>query len=348
MTVKRLVIGILAHVDSGKTTLAEEILFETGSIKKIGRVDHGDSYLDTYSLEKNRGITIFSKQAEVVLGKWGITLLDTPGHIDFSAEMERTLQVLDYAILVISAADGVQGHTKTLWDLLKRYKVPVYIFINKMDQSGRDKNLLLRTIQKQLDNNCIDFGQEDIQNFYEEISLCSEELLEKYDKSNYISDDDIKRAVKEREVFPCIFGSALKQKGVAELLQVIEKYSVEKEYESNFSARVFKISRDENNTRLVHMKITGGELKVKDIIQKVGKNDCCNEKINQIRVYSGSQYENRNTVYAGCICAVIGLNSAKIGDSIGEETENITAMLNPTLTYKVNTKENCEIGRAHV
>lgn len=339
MTVNKLVIGILAHVDSGKTTLAEDILYETGSIKKLGRVDHKDSYLDNYSLERDRGITIFSKQAVFSMGEWDITLLDTPGHVDFCAEMERTLQVLDYAILVISGSDGVQGHTKTLWELLKRYKIPVYIFVNKMDQPNTEKKILIQEMQRELHANCIDFSELHSQRFYEDISLCNEELLEKYDMNNEVEDKDIKHAIKNRELFPCIFGSALKQEGVKELLSVIENYSMRKEYRKEFAARVFKITRDENNTRLVHLKLTGGTLKVKDVIQKIGKNDGYSEKINQIRIYSDSQYANFDEVQAGCICAVTGLNQVQIGDGIGEEEAECLNVINPALTYTVNSEE---------
>lgn len=343
MTVKKLVVGIIAHVDSGKTTLAEDILYEAGCIKEIGRVDHKNSYMDNYCLEKERGITIFSKQAVLSYDELQITLLDTPGHVDFCAEMERTLQVLDYAIFVISATDGVQGHTKTIWELLKRYSIPTFIFVNKMDQPEADKNEILKEIQRVLHGNCIDFTELDTTQFYENVLLCSEELLEKYDENSKITDEDIQRAILRRELFPCIFGSALKQEGVKELLNVIKKYSISKQYKETFSARVYKIGRDENNVRLTFLKLLGGSLRVKDFVEKIGKNDGYREKINQIRVYSGSQYKSVNEVFAGDICAVIGLNSARIGDLVGEEENNTERIeTQPILTYAVKSESTCD------
>lgn len=343
MAAKKLVVGIIAHVDSGKTTLAEDILYETGCIKEIGRVDHKNSYMDNYSLEKERGITIFSKQAVLTYGELQITLLDTPGHIDFCAEMERTLQVLDYAIFVVSATDGIQGHTKTIWELLKRYSIPTFIFVNKMDQPEADRNEILKEMQQVLHGNCIDFTEVDTVQFYENVLLCSEELLEKYDENCKIADEDIQRAILRRELFPCIFGSALKQEGVKELLDAIKKYSINKQYKEAFSARIYKIGRDENNVRLVFLKLLGGSLKVKDFVEKIGKNDGYREKINQIRVYSGSQYKSVNEVAAGDICAVVGLNSARIGDLVGEEEYNTEGVeTQPILTYAVKNKGACD------
>ena len=274
---EKLVVGILAHVDAGKTTLSEGILYLTGKIRKLGRVDHKDAYLDTYNLERERGITIFSKQAEFELGNRGITLLDTPGHVDFSAEMERTLQVLDYAILVINGADGVQGHTMTLWRLLARYQIPTFLFINKMDQEGTDKEKLLAELKKRLNDNCVDFTWEKASDetlaegeikelhaqFMEEVSVCDEELLEKYLETEEISTEDIQKVIKDRKLFPCFFGSALKMTGVEEFLHGLEKYCLTPEYPSEFGAKVFKIVRDDQGNRLSYMKITGGTLKVK-------------------------------------------------------------------------------------
>ena len=260
---EKLVIGILAHVDAGKTTLSEGILYLTGKIRKLGRVDHKDAYLDTYNLERERGITIFSKQAEFELGNRGITLLDTPGHVDFSAEMERTLQVLDYAILVINGADGVQGHTMTLWRLLARYQIPTFLFINKMDQDGTDKEKLLAELKKRLSDNCVDFTWEKSalqSQFLEDVSVCDEELLEKYLETEEISTSDIRKVIKERKLFPCFFGSALKMTGVEEFLHGLEKYCETPAYPSEFGAKVFKIARDDQGNRLSYMKITGGTL----------------------------------------------------------------------------------------
>lgn len=342
MKSNKLVIGVLAHVDSGKTTLAESILFQTGSIRKYGRVDHQDSFFDNNNLERDRGITIFSKQAKFVLGKYDVTLLDTPGHVDFSAEMERTLQVLDYAILIVSATDGVQAHTKTLWSLLKRYKIPVYIFVNKMDQNGNDKQNIMRNIQKELSSGCIDFIENEKEYFYDQLAMCSEALMNEYLEKDVIEKSSIQNAIENREVFPCIFGSALKQEGTKELLEVIEMYSKEKEYRDVFSARVFKVTRDEQNIKLIHLKITGGSLKVKENVVKSGKNDCENEKVNQIRIYSGSQYVTKNEAFAGEICAVTGINTVRIGDGLGEKGEKQIPTIEPALTYSVTSNNGCD------
>lgn len=268
MRTDKLVLGILAHVDAGKTTLAESILYKSGAIRKLGRVDHRDAFLDTYELERERGITIFSKQARFTLGNKEVCLLDTPGHVDFSAEMERVLNVLDYAVLLISGADGVQGHTLTLWRLLKRYNIPVFLFINKMDQQGTDKEKLLEQIQDSLDFRCIEFKNINKwdRGFLEAAAMCDEQLMEVYLENSVIEKAAIIGAIAERRIFPCYFGSALKQEGVDELLKGIEELTLCQEYGDEFAARVYKISYDEQNSRLTHMKITGGSLKVKSLV----------------------------------------------------------------------------------
>ncbi len=258
MNRKKLVLGILAHVDAGKTTLAESMLYLSGSIRKAGRVDHGDAYLDTDSQERERGITIFSKQAEFSWEEMDVTLLDTPGHVDFGAEMERTLQVLDYAILVISGADGVQGHVMTLWKLLNRYQIPVFLFVNKMDQPGTDKESLLQELQERLSGQCIDFSKEQNESFLENIAICDEKLLEHYLEKGNIDTEKITELIAERKVYPCFFGSALKIEGVKELLSGVQKYSLKKQYPDTFSARVFKIARDVQGNGLNYLLITGG------------------------------------------------------------------------------------------
>lgn len=328
---KRLVIGILAHVDAGKTTLSEGLLYESGSIRSMGRVDNKDAFLDTHELERDRGITIFSKQAVFAFEDMEVTLLDTPGHVDFSAEMERTLQVLDYAVLVISGADGVQGHTQTLWRLLKKYQIPVFLFINKMDQDGTDKELLLEELKKYLDEGCVDFSMQDGGNFYENIAVSDEKLLDEYLESGKIYTGGVREMISERKVFPCFFGSALKSEGVHEFLKGIETYTREIEYPAEFGAKVFKISRDSQGNRLTHLKITGGVLKVKAVL-KSGDEE---EKVNQIRIYSGEKYQTADEAQAGTVCAVTGLTKTKPGHGFGMEEGGFEPALEPVLTYKV-------------
>ena len=347
MKTDQLAVGILAHVDSGKTTLAESILYISGAIRKLGRVDHKDAFLDTYALEKNRGITIFSKQARFQLGDKVITLLDTPGHVDFSAEMERTLQVLDYAILVINGADGVQGHTATLWKLLKRYQVPVFIFVNKMDQPGTDQEKILEELQKKLDSNCIDFDSHNIETLYDSIAMCSENLMEEYLDTGKISSQAIDQAILNRQMFPCLFGSALKMDGVKELLEFINEHMICREYPEEFGARVFKIVRDEQDNRLTYMKITGGTLKVKAILtdyqEGMDTSECWQEKADQIRLYSGGTYNTVNEVMAGTVCAVTGLSKTFCGEGLGIETETEQPVLEPVLTYRVILPQDCNV-----
>ena len=340
-------IGLLAHVDAGKTTLSEAILYTTGTTRKLGRVDNRDAYLDTYTLERERGITIFSKQAVCRLGDVTVTLLDTPGHVDFSAEMERTLNVLDYAVLVISGADGVQGHTETLWSLLKRYRVPTFLFINKMDQPGTDREVLLSELQKRLSESCVDFAlldgkKENVpEEIWETIAMSEEELLEQYLENGSIPEQEIRRLIRQRKLFPCYFGSALKLKGVEELLNGLERWmgEINSDQDTAFGAKVFKISRDEQGSRLTHLKITSGRLKVKEFLQEKGKEP---EKVNQIRIYSGMKYETVNEAMPGMICAVTGPLNTYPGQGIGTEAESELPVLEPVLTYRVELPEECD------
>lgn len=341
---KHICAGLLAHVDAGKTTLSEGILYQTGTIRKLGRVDNRDAYLDTYALERARGITIFSKQAQLTLGDVEVTLLDTPGHVDFSAEMERTLQVLDCAILVISGADGVQGHTETLWRLLKRYEIPTFLFVNKMDQPGTDRQLLLEDIHSHLDESCIDFSlMDEGEEILETLAMCDEQALEEYLETGRIPDREICRMVRERKVFPCYFGSALKLQGVEELLKGLECWMTPPAYGKEFGAKVYKISRDDQGNRLTHLKITGGTLKVKEVIAVPGMEE--GEKVNQIRVYSGAKAEMVSEAEAGMICAVTGLTETKPGQGLGAESESELPLLEPVLTYRVNLPEDCDVHK---
>ena len=335
---KKLVIGILAHVDAGKTTLSEGMLYLSGKIGKLGRVDNKDAYLDTYDLERARGITIFSKQAIFEIGETQITLLDTPGHIDFSAEMERTLQVLDYAILVISGADGVQGHTKTLWRLLDMYQIPVFLFVNKMDQNGTDKGKLIKELKKQLADGCIEFKQNQRSDFYDQLAMCEETMMEAFLETGHIETPQIKKAVMERKVFPCFFGSALKLEGVLQFMQGIEKYAMNPSYPDGFGAKVFKVTRDEQGNRLTHMKLTGGKLKVKDVL----KSGSWEEKVNQIRIYSGQKFEAVNEIEAGSVFAVTGLSQTRPGEGFGIEKDSDTPVLEPVLSFQVLLPEGCD------
>lgn len=338
---RNIVLGILAAVDAGKTTLSEAMLYTAGMIREMGRVDSKDAFLDHAALERERGITIFSKQAVLQTGDLRLMLLDTPGHVDFSAEMERTLQVLDAAILVVSGADGVQGHTRTLWKLLSRYQIPVFLFVNKTDQPGVDQAALMRQLTEELDSGCVDFSEQSGEIFYESIAMCEERLLEQFLESGSVKTEDIRKAVAERKVFPCFFGSALKVKGVKELLQGIEKYAPAPVYPQEFGARVYKITRDPQGNRLTHMKITGGRLLARDTLK--GRNrqgtQAFNEKINQIRIYSGEKYETAGEVTAGSICAVTGLSVTYPGEGLGAEKEAELPMLEPVLSYRIELPE---------
>ena len=346
---EKLTLGILAHVDAGKTTLAESILYLRGSIRKIGRVDHGDAFLDNYELERSRGITIFSKQARLTLGNREVTLLDTPGHVYFSAEMERTLQVLDAAVLVISGADGVQGHVETLWKLLKYYQIPVFLFVNKMDQEGTDREKLLSELKKRLDGNCVDFNQEetDYAAFAEEAAMSDEKLLEEYLESGSVDRKLLKKAIADRKLFPCFFGSALKIQGVEKLLKGLETYASTSPYRKNFSARVYKISRDEAGNRLTHLKVTGGVLKVKMPLtnrrEGLEESEIWEEKADQIRLYSGAGYQAVNEAGPGSICAVTGLSRTFAGEGLGEEAEGNLPILEPVLTYRIELPEGTNV-----
>lgn len=351
-TSKHISVGLLAHVDAGKTTLAESILYLTGSIRKPGRVDHQDAFLDTYDLERERGITIFSKQAEVKLGEKEVTLLDTPGHVDFSAEMERTLQILDYAVLVISGADGVQGHVQTLWRLLKRYEIPVFLFINKMDQEGTDRQKLLEELQKRLDERCIAFEDEQ-ETFYENLAMSDETVLEKYLSDGTVGQGEIVRLIAERKVFPCYFGSALKIEGVEEFLQGLETYTACPKYPDDFGARVYKIARDAQGTRLTYMKITGGTLKVKGMLtnrrgEQADSDKIWEEKADQLRIYSGAGFRAVSEAPAGTVCAVTGLSRTYCGEGLGAETESELPLLEPVLTYQIQLPPECDVHQMYL
>ena len=346
---KKLVIGILAHVDAGKTTLSEGLLYLSGKIRKLGRVDHRDAYLDTFELERERGITIFSKQAVLNMGDTQVTLLDTPGHVDFSAEMERTLQVLDYGILVINGADGVQGHTMTLWRLLARYGIPTFLFVNKMDQEGTDRAALLAELKKRLDDNCIDFDEtQNQEEFMENLSMCDETLLEKYLEQGELDREDITDLICTRKVFPCYFGSALKLEGVEEFIKGVEKYTASPTYNVDFGAKVYKIARDEQGNRLTYMKITGGSLKVKSLLTNrsprySAEEEIWEEKADQIRIYSGAKYEMIKEAEAGTVCAVTGLTKTYPGQGLGWEEESELPVLEPVLNYQIQLPLDCDV-----
>lgn len=323
----KIVVGILAHVDAGKTTLSEGMLYTSGAIRTMGRVDNRDAFLDTYALERERGITIFSKQAVFPLGTTQVTLLDTPGHVDFSPEMERTLQVLDYAILVISGADGVQGHTRTLWNLLRRYEIPTFVFVNKMDQKGTDAEVLLQELKNVLEEGCVDFSAKRDVHFYEEAAVCSEDALEEFLEIGRLKKETLQELFLDRQLFPCFFGSALRLEGVKEFVEQMQELIKVPAYPETFGAKVFKIARDEAGNRLTYLKITGGSLKVKAVIE--------GQKVNQIRIYSGEKYEAVNEVEAGSICAVTGLSDTYPGEGLGAEQGTYLPVLEPVLNYQV-------------
>ncbi len=339
---KKLVIGILAHVDAGKTTLSEGMLYLSGSINKLGRVDHKDAFLDNNRLERERGITIFSKQAILSMPELEITLMDTPGHVDFSAEMERTLQVLDYAVLVISGTDGVQSHTETLWRLLRRYQIPTFLFINKMDLAGADKPAILAELQSRLSDKCIDMDADEAARF-EALSLCSERLLDKYLENGTLDACEIARAVARRKVFPCRFGSALKLEGVESLLTDLHALTIRPEYPDDFGARIYKIARDAQGARLTYLKVTGGSLKVKTLLSGRDGGGEWSEKADQLRLYSGEKNKLTELVPAGSVCAVTGLERTFPGQGLGREALADPPMLEPVLTYQMVLPDNCSI-----
>lgn len=337
---KKLAIGILAHVDAGKTTLSEGMLYVSGAIRRLGRVDHKDAFLDTFELERERGITIFSKQAEFTWKDLCGTLLDTPGHTDFSAEMERTLQVLDYAVLVISGTDGIQGHTETLLKLLQTYKIPVFLFVNKMDLPGCDKSHLLEELNRRFGDGFIDFSICGTDAFYESIAMCDENALETYMNNSEVPGNMIAKMIAKRKVFPCFFGSALKLDGVEQFMDHLCEYTMEKTYPEEFAAKVFKVTRDDNGKRLSWMKITGGELKVKQLITyKNGES----EKADQIRIYSGTKYEAAEKAGSGTICAVTGLTQAVPGQGLGIQKDSLRPVLEPVLTYQMLFPDGTDI-----
>ncbi|MCD8325464.1 MAG: TetM/TetW/TetO/TetS family tetracycline resistance ribosomal protection protein [Lachnospiraceae bacterium] len=333
-------IGLLAHVDSGKTTLAESILYACGAIRRLGRVDHGGAFLDTDQMEKARGITIFSKEARVRLGEYQAVLLDTPGHTDFGAEMERALQVLDYAILVISGSEGIQSHVITLWRLLQKHSIPVFIFVNKMDLPGCDRKALMRLLKRELSGDCVDFTDTSEQNFKESVAERSEELLELYLQEQELPVEMIGELIFERGIFSCYFGSALKNEGVEELLKGMETYMLPVRYPREFGARVYKISRDEKGNRLTHLKVTGGALRVKDLVGE--------EKINQIRLCSGADYEQVSEVKAGQLCAVTGLAASYSGQGLGYEREQEKPSLEPVLNYRLILPDGCDVYQTYL
>lgn len=341
---KKITAGILAHVDSGKTTLSEGLLFSAGEIRKRGRVDHGDTFLDTDKMEKERGITIFSKQAVLKTDGGEITLLDTPGHVDFSAETERVLSVLDYAVLVINGCDGVQSHTETLWYILKNNLIPTFIFINKMDITSYDKDTLIKNLREKLSDSCVSFSGKQDENFYENIAVCDEGAMEDFLESGTVNEKTIADMIKARKIFPCFFGSALKQEGVDEFLKLFDRYTLPAEKKDEFAAKVFKITQDEQGNRLTHLKVLGGELRVKDTICGTDKSGVqWSEKINSIRVYSGSKFKVCEAAVQGMVCAVMGLTKTFAGEGLGDEESLQSFSLEPVFSYKVEINDGTDM-----
>ena len=342
MNDKNTVLGILAHVDAGKTTLSEAMLYLSGKLKTLGRVDHRDSFLDTHSLERQRGITIFSKQAILPLGDGSLTLLDTPGHVDFSAEAERTLSVLDCAVLVISGTDGVQAHTETLWKLLERYRVPTFLFITKMDLPGPGKEALMGELTARLSEHCVDFGApEDAR--LENVALCDEAAMEEYLADGVIGDETIRALMAGRKLFPCFFGSGLRTEGVRELLDALEQYATRPEYGPDFAARVYKISRDAQGNRLTWLKVTGGSLKVRSLLRySDAAGETAEEKISQLRLYSGTKFETAEEIGAGWVCAALGLSATRPGQGLGAEADAEAAVLEPVMSYRLRLEKGTD------
>ena len=338
---KNIVLGILAHVDSGKTTLSEAMLYKTGSIRSYGRVDHGNAFLDANEIEREKGITIFSSRAVMNIGDTCVTLLDTPGHIDFSTETERSLSVLDYCILVISGTDGVQGHTQTLWKLLERYNIPTFIYVNKMDISQISKTDLLSDIRKNLSDNCVELTDT------ESLILCDEKLLDEYMSNDAITAETVSCAIRERNVFPCFFGSALKMDGIDEFLSALSCYTRASEPVPELGGKVFKISWDEGGTRLTHIKITGGTLRSKTLLELTDPDgNIKSEKVDTIRIYQGEKFTLKDSVGQGEICAVTGLMTSFAGMGIGFEENAKTPVLEPVMTYKVDILDGTDVHTA--
>lgn len=352
---KHIVAGLLAHVDAGKTTLSEGMLYLSGVLRTLGRVDHQDAFLDTDVMERERGITIFSKQARLTYKDMEVTLLDTPGHVDFSAEMERTLQALDYAVLVVNGSDGVQGHTETVWRLLKRYRIPVFLFINKMDLQGNDRQALLSQLTERLSDGCVDFGGERDEAFYETAAMCDEEAMDAYLENGRLTDGQLAALIAARKLFPCYFGSALKLTGVEAFLDGLAVYTLRRQWPEAFGARVYKIARDSQGSRLTYMKITGGKLRVKHLLSNRGskgrngrtlsEEEIWEEKVDQIRLYSGAKYQTAEAVPAGTVCVVTGLSHTFPGEGLGVERETAFPVLEPVLTYKILLPEGCDVHK---
>ena len=344
-TRKQIVLGILAHVDSGKTTLSEAMLYRAGVTRRLGRVDHKDAFLDTDALEKARGITIFSKQALLTAGDTDITLLDTPGHVDFSTETERTLQVLDYAVLVVSGTDGVQSHTETLWRLLRRYHVPTFVFVNKMDLPGMERQELLAQLNRRLGEGFVDFGAEQADRD-EALALCDENLMDRMLDAGQLQDADLIPAIARRHVFPCWFGAALKLEGVDALLDGLDRYTRPAPALEAFGAKVFKVSQDEQGARLTWLRVTGGELKVKAQLTGEADGEPWAEKANQLRLYSGAKYTLTEAIGPGQVCAVTGLTKARPGEGLGAERDSDLPVLEPVLSYQVLLPEGADVHAA--
>ena len=335
---RRVVIGITAHVDAGKTTLAEAMLYRTGRLRKLGRVDHGSAAMDSHLLERERGITIFSSQAELPIGNLEVTLLDTPGHVDFSAEMERTLSVLDYAILVISGADGVQAHTRTLWRLLELYRIPTFLFVTKMDFGRCGREQMMEHLRHELGEGCVDFTPADRERRMEQLATCREDALEAYLDGGEVPDALVRQLVGRRLVFPCWFGSGLKLEGIDEFLEGLARYVEPPVYPETFSARVFKISHDPQGKRLTHLKVTGGTLRVRDAVPYAGHQ----EKAAQLRLYSGGRFRAVDQVPAGGVCAVQGLTATCGGQGLGAEESGVRPVLEPVMRYRVALPPDCD------
>lgn len=335
-------VGLLAHVDAGKTTLSEAMLYETGQLKRLGRVDHQDAFLDTHSLERARGITIFSKQARLQTGTLSMTLLDTPGHVDFSTETERTLQVLDYAILIISGTDGVQAHTETLWQLLRRYHIPTFLFLNKMDLAGANTAGLMGELKRQLSDGCVDFSQPPAV-IAEDAALCSEETLEAYLRTGQLSQEELADQIARERLFPCFPGSALKLSGVQELLLGLEALTRTPSYPLEFAARVYQIGRDAQGNRLTYLKVTGGCLRVRSTLSYcLPSGETVEEKVKELRFYSGAKFETGLEVPAGCICAALGLSQTYPGQSLGAAADTLPPLLEPVMTYRLRPPQGCD------